>query len=557
MQKLYQSQKPRAEIEKPVAYLRNRLFVHNDDVTKQMRRDFTDVIEDYYPDHMTDENGRPVLDEFNQKIPREDRDLIIHGYRVGDEYTSFDRGDLTATAEYFRRFKIVDQRSRPKLDFKLKYIGVRKDDGSGERWPLRPDQIVACDKMLGEMCGIMDCNPRFGKTICACKITAETGMRTLMLVGQVDLARQFMKRLRASTNIGAVERREGRVIAGIAKNLEDFQKLDICVTTWQKLHSNPGLANAIKKLFGLIIIDEVHVFASECSPRIVDRFWAKYKIGLTATPTRKDKRETIITNLIGPVTVKGRAKQVPLYVRPVYTKFCPQFSQWTTYMSKIYKSKTRNKLAVDLIVADVKAGRKVLVSCSLIKHMQEMAKLLRAKGISCDIFNGQTKNREEFFERACAGAFDVTIGNQQMLTGIDVPVWSSMHLMVPSANAPKFYQVFSRVRTPAPGKPNALVYDYLDACSASNGCYRKRHQVYRNPDYAPILFTDQLGNPMAKPPSFKSIIEDANRNEPGSLVYGDGAKVHSSASDDDPDTFKAQLSKNGWQKGKSRWGWNR
>lgn len=556
MQKIFQRSQPRIVESKPVAYLRNRLYISNDDVTKQMRRDYTTVIEDFFPEYLEDEQGKPMLDDYNQKIPREDRDYVLHGYKVGEEYTSFDRGNLRETAEYFRGFKIVDQRSRPKLGFELRYIGVKNPE-TGERWPLRPDQVKACDKMLGEMYGIMDCNPRFGKTICACKITCETGLRTLMLVGQVDLARQFMKRLRASTNIAAVERREGRVIAGIAKNLEDFQKLDICVTTWQKLHKNPGLANAIKKLFGLVIVDEVHAFASECSPKIVDRFWAKYKIGLTATPTRKDRREPIITNIIGPVTVKGRAKQVPLYVRPVYTKFCPQFSAWTTYMSKIAKSSTRNKLAVKLIAADVKAGRKVLVSCGLLKHMQEIARLLKAKGISCDIFNGQTKNREQFFERACAGEFDVTIGNQQMLTGIDVPVWSSMHLLVPSANAPKFYQVFSRVRTPAPGKPNALVYDYLDACPASNGCYKKRHQVYRNPDYAPILFTDQLGNPLAKAPAYKAIIEAANRNEPGSIIFGDGSRVHASSQEDNPDVYKKQISKTGWQKGHSRWGWQR
>lgn len=543
---------------KPVAYLRNRLFCPLDCITRRDRENYTTVITDYYPEWLTDEQGRPLLDEQRMRIPREDRDLVVKGYKVGEEYISFDRGDLRETYDYFhRRFKIIDQRVAPKLPYQLKFLGVRKSRDTDERWPLRPEQQRAVTRMSEEMYGIMDCNPRFGKTICACALTAETKLRTLVLVGQADLAKQFLKRLRSSTNIGAIERREGRRLAGHAKNLAEFKQFDICVTTWQKLHRNPGLLKSIKKLFGLVIVDEVHEFASQCTPRIVDIFWSKYKIGLTATPTRKDKREVIITNVIGPVTVKGRAKQVPLYVHPVYTKFCPDFKIWNTYMNKIMQSKTRNKLALKLIAADVKAGRKVLVSCVRVEHMRYLSAQLTKMGISNDIFFGGTKNREEFFDHACEAQFDVTIGNQRMLTGIDVPVWSAMHMLVPMNNPPKFYQVFSRIRTPLQGKTHAIFYDYLDACGASNGCYRSRHASYTNKEYAPILFVDENNNPLAKPPALKSIIAAANANEEGSLVYGDGAAAHADSSASDAAVVTAEKSANGWLKGHSRWSWRR
>ena len=553
--------------ERPVAYLRNRLFVPKECVTRRMKDDYTQTITDFYSEWEEDDNGNYILDDQRQRIPRECRDYILYGYKIGQNYVSFDRGNLRETYNYFHRdYEIVDERSKPKLPYELRFLGVLKEDvnesGSHDRWPLRPEQVKAIDHMEEEMYGILDCNPRFGKTICACKLTCDTGLRTLVLVGQEDLADQFLTRLRSSTNIGAIERKAGKRLAGQAHNLAEFKQFDICVTTWQKLHRNPGLAHEIRKLYGFIIVDEVHQFASECSPVIVDRFWAKYKIGLTATPTRKDKREPIITNLVGPVTVKGRAKQVPLYVHIVNTKFCPEIPQnskrgWNSFINKLCHSGRRNKLACDLIEADVKAGRKVLVSTTRVDHMRDLKERLEKRGISCGIFNGSTKKRKEFFKQACSGAFDVTIGNQQMLTGIDVPVWSAMHLLIPSSNQPKFYQVFSRVRTPVEGKLYALLYEYLDACGASNGCYRTRHAVYLNKDYKPIYFVDKHNNIMGHQPKLKEIIDAANRNEPGKMLYGDGLSHHVESSAKDSKTAKAELSATGWMKGHSRWGWHR
>lgn len=514
----------------PEAYLEHRLFVPRGYVTSAMKEQFVDVIENYYDE--TDENGEL----------RESRDLVVKSYKVGEEYVSFERGDLEKIDRIFGKlFKIVDNRARPKLQHPIKFIGIKKTPKEGEgRWPLRPEQDKALRKLVDDfMYGILECPPRFGKTITATALICEKGLKTLILVNQEDLARQFEARFRSATNIGKVERKIGRQLIGYATKWSEFKKYDIVIATWQKFHVNRKKLLKFRDSFGLVLVDEVHRFASECSPSIVDNFNSKYRIGMTATPERKDRRDVIIKNIVGPVTVRGKTKQVPLFVRTVNTKFCPQFDRWNTYMSKIVKSKTRNNLALKLIEADVKAGRHVLVVTTRVKHMEDLKKALIDRGIKADIFRGGMKNkkqRQQVIADATSGKIQVTIANRQLLTGIDVPLWDSAHILIPSANPPNYYQEFSRVRTPRPGKLFALIYDYLDSHSASNGCYRKRHSLYLNKDYAPIQFVDENLNPLAKQPSLQKILDDAN-SPIGTPIYGDGASKMF-VNNDDPDREK-------------------
>jgi len=537
---------------RPVAYLEHRLFVPRRCVTQAIKEQFTDVIENYYDEF--DEDGEP----------RENRDLVVKSYKVGEEYVSFERGDLRKIEDIFGRIvKIKDKRAKPKLKTRIRFLGVLKDKVTRERYPLRPEQIKALHKLVDDyMYGILECPPRFGKTITAVALICQTNMKTLILVNQEDLARQFEDRFRSATNVGKLEREQGRRILGYATKWKEFQEYDIVIATWQKFHVNREKLLKFRDMFGLVIVDEVHRFASECSPSIVDNFNAKYRIGMTATPERKDQRDVIIKNIVGPVTVRGKTKQVPLFVRPVNTKFCPQFGRWTTYVSKIMKSKTRNNIALDLIEKDVKAGRHVLVVATRVKHMEDIKASLLKRGIPTDIFRGGLANkklRQQVIADATSGKIKVTVANRQLLTGIDVPLWDSAHILIPSANPPNYYQEFSRVRTPTPGKKFALIYDYLDAHPASNGCYRKRHTLYINKEYGPIQFVDENLNPLAKTPSLQRIIDAAN-DPTGTPIYGDGASGMFE-NNDDPDKTKAKQKrkgyiptpKKGWMKWQRKW----
>lgn len=491
----------------PKVYLRHRLFIPQEMFNSELRKAFSVIIENYYPEF--DEEGEPI----------EQRDLLIKGYKQhANGYVSLARGHLDKVWKHFDgKAQIVDQRSAPRLSFDLKWLGVKLEDGT--RGALKPEQ----DRFIGEMMdrgyGMGEAPPRFGKTICMSNITCRAGLKTLVVVHQVELAEQFESEFRRCTNIAQEEHRLRRKLVGYCKSFADFEKYEICITTWNRFHAPKpredadertvqmqvrrakAVAAAIAKLrnsFGLVLVDEAHRAASACFSAVVGQFNPWYRFGVTATPDRKDQLDAVIKLIIGPVVTRADEQKVLLRVRPIYTGFTPHFTRWHAYEAQIARDGRRNKLALELVEKDVKAGHSVVVVCKRTKHILEFTQALVARGIRAEAFWSGQKDRKGLLERAKKGHTQVTVAYRGMLLGINVPRWSSMHILSPGNNAPNHIQEISRVRTVMEGKRYAVLRDYLDACGASNGCYKTRHKVYTDARRQPIIFEDENGSPIKK-----------------------------------------------------------
>lgn len=495
----------------PKVYLRDRLYVHKSMLTPETRARFSILLRNFFPEF--DEQGEPI----------EVRDLLVRGWRHHKgEWYSLARGNLDVVWEEFaRRAEIVDQRAVVPLSFPLRWQNVLMKDGT--RSPLRDTQRKFIAEILKAGFGLGKAPPRFGKTICMSAIICHVGMRALIIVHQVELAKQFVAKFRRCTNINAAEAHYRRQLVGICDAWSDFDNFDICVTTWQRFHAVIPIIDSeredpyqevnerlqaqqkirydetqrqIRRLqnrFGIVIVDEAHRAASPCFSRVVDQFNPWYRLGVTATPDRKDRRDAVIKLIAGAVVSVGVEDKVLLRVRHIYTGFAPKFQSFTAYENKIANDARRNKLILDQIEADVKLGHHVVAVCTRREHIVEMAQKMMRRGITAEGFHGKAHDRDGILARAESGHTKVVFAMRSMLLGIDIPCWSSIHVLVPSANPPNYYQEISRVRTPLPGKPYAVVRDYLDACSASNGCYKYRHMVYTDKENAPILFEDANG----------------------------------------------------------------
>lgn len=476
------------------AWLSYRLWIKKEDVTQKMLDAYTDVIPDALPE--TDEFGEPI----------EDRNLYVEGYRYHKKLRlySFARGDVEKMHSIFKKFDIEDCTAAPDLRHRIKFLGVLV---KGELLPLRPDQKAPIKEILEKRYGILEAQPRFGKTTCMTKIVTKLGLRTIVFVHQVDLARQFEQEFRNDTNVNALERKYGRKIIGLARKWDDVKNLDVAIVTWQKFHAGKGGAKAIKRFrdsFGLTLVDEGHRFSSQFSSKVVGAFNTRYRVAVTATPERKDKRDVVFKQIVGPVTAIGKTKQVPMRVHPVYTGFAPKFGSFMSYTKKCSQSASRNKLCLRQVVAEANAGHFVLVVTTLKKHIFDLCERLKKKGIRVEAFYGGVRGRDDVLRRAKSGQAQVIVGMRSMLTGVNVPRWDRMHILMPTSNGPNHYQEFSRVRTVFEGKPYCVVHHYIDNCGAGRGCYGTCHSNYLNPKYAPIAFVDDNGN-IIKTPSFSSI----------------------------------------------------
>ena len=162
---------------------------------------------------------------------------------------------------------------------------------------LRIDQEAAVAAMLHHDTGVLCAPTAFGKTVTAAAIIAERGVNTLVLVHRTELLKQWQERLQSFLGIGKGV--VGTIGGGKAK---PTGKIDIAVM--QSL-SRQGEVNPLVENYGQVIIDECHHVGAVSFDAILKRVKAKYVLGLTATPIRRDGQQPIIFMQCGPIRHKA------------------------------------------------------------------------------------------------------------------------------------------------------------------------------------------------------------------------------------------------------------
>lgn len=158
---------------------------------------------------------------------------------------------------------------------------------------LRPDQQSAVVEMLSHDVGVLCAPTAFGKTVAAAAMIASRGVNTLVLVHRTELLKQWQKRLRAFLCLdkGAI----GTIGGGKTR---PTGQIDIAVM--QSL-SRQGEVNSLVENYGHVIVDECHHVGAVSFDAILKRTKAKYVLGLTATPIRRDGQQPIIFMQCGPI----------------------------------------------------------------------------------------------------------------------------------------------------------------------------------------------------------------------------------------------------------------
>ena len=130
------------------------------------------------------------------------------------------------------------------------------------------------------------------------------------------------------------------------------------------------------------LINQVNCFIWQ---EAISNFGAAYRIGLTATPQRKDGLHDVFFSHIGPIVywMEGH-KRVPLiwrigtdtrFSRRSYSLYNGEVntSKLVTMVSKV---ETRTDQIVSFAIRALKMGRKVLILSERVAHTKEMNELL-------------------------------------------------------------------------------------------------------------------------------------------------------------------------------------
>ncbi len=120
-----------------------------------------------------------------------------------------------------------------------------------------------------------------------------------------------------------------------------------------------GVVSDLVAEYGQVIVDECHRVSAISVESIMKQVKARYVLGLTATPFRKDGHHPIIMMQCGPIRYRATAKkevQESPYehvVNPRHTDFRLAVEEKDVSIQEIYSQLTRNENRNDMIFNDL------------------------------------------------------------------------------------------------------------------------------------------------------------------------------------------------------------
>ena len=349
---------------------------------------------------------------------------------------------------------------------------------------LREYQEKAVSEMIRHTHGTLSAPTGSGKTIMALAIIARQKQPTLIIVHTRELLNQW---------IMAIERFLG--IPGDAVGTLGGGKLNpgesISVGLVQTLKNKwPAIVDQV----GHVIVDECHKCPARTFTDVITKFDAKFFLGLSATPWRRDKLTQSIYFHLG--DQRHQISQERLFeegnlikprVIPRETSFetlTDPSRYYSLIMKELSQDRERNHLICSDVSLDQNDGIKLILSDRR-EHCHELAKIFETDfKLSSIVLTGSTpiKEREEIVSSLKETSSGILISTIALLSeGFDLPQLSTLFLTTPIRFSGRLMQCLGRILRPAPGKEKATVYDYVDTqvgvlCSAAAA----RERVYEN-----------------------------------------------------------------------------
>ncbi|HIE30140.1 TPA: DEAD/DEAH box helicase [Candidatus Poribacteria bacterium] len=352
-----------------------------------------------------------------------------------------------------RPFQLIDQRlTLPEVSFDSKIVP-------------RDYQKPAIEKAIIAKSGIIQAPCGSGKTMIGLEIIARAGQPALWLVHTKELLEQAVDRIQEylqipKAAIGIIEDNRqkigGEITVGMVQSLE--RKVDL------------KLANR----FGLVVLDEAHHAPAKTFSRVVSAFPALYRIGLTATPYRRDGMHPLMYYTIGytihkitHVDLTQSGELILPNVELIPTEFSFRYNDDYPKLIKVLtENEGRNRLILQKVAEEAKAGHYCLVLSERIAHCELLHKEFEQETpeVKSAVLVGELNQSEqqrvmnELRNRELNVVFATKVADE----GLDIAHLDRLFIATPYRSAHKVKQQVGRIMRPAEDKSDAIVYDFVD-----------------------------------------------------------------------------------------------
>lgn len=334
-------------------------------------------------------------------------------------------------------------------------------------------------------------SPASGKTTAALMLATIMRVKTIVIISNSVLMRQWCDRIRRELGI------EPGIVGGGKRNLDP----PIVVAMQQSICK---LSDRDIARFGLLIGDEIQQFGAATFQESVNRFPARYRLGVSGDEHRADRKECLIYDQFGPVSVEVKADELvscgrihEVEIRIVPTEFKAEWWSAIDAMkprpgesfekaaqrrakakiamaeklaSELASDQDRNDLIVSLAKQSVADTGRVMVLSTRREHCHVLDSRITAAGLTSGLLIGGADYREEFARTLRAftsNSIQAAVGTYQAIgVGFDLPVVARGIFASPVANSPtgdkQWRQYRGRFARTADGKGDAALYYIWD-----------------------------------------------------------------------------------------------
>ena len=347
-----------------------------------------------------------------------------------------------------------------------------------ERVTLSAAQERAVGDVLKRRIGVLEAPAGSGKTIMAMSVIARRRQPTLIIVHTKELAHQAVAR--AAAVLGLDEAEIGFVGDG---QCTVGERLTIGLVQTLARGIPPALLEV-----GQVVVDECHHCPAVQMAALVSQFPAKFLLGLSATPYRRDGLGRVIAFYLGETTARiDKAELADRLIAPTIIKretgCVVAGDSFTELVADLIHDPRRNRLIVADVAHAVRAGRTCLILSDRVDHVERLTEMLTDAGVSAAALHGQLgkRRRGEVVAALGAGTLQAVVATGSLIgEGFDSPRLDTFFLATPVSFVGRVTQYIGRVSRTALGKVDALVVDYCDDNRMLWASWGKRGRLYRS-----------------------------------------------------------------------------
>lgn len=297
---------------------------------------------------------------------------------------------------------------------------------------------------IGRKSGVLVAPAGSGKTIMGLSYVSAMGQKTLWLCHTKHLADQAIESAKkVIPYVGKI----GKIYEGEV----DFKDCNLTIGLFQALQNKPELLRELSQEIGTVVIDECHHAPADTFAGVLEQLKPKYMLGVSATPDRKDKLETVMFAYIGPILHTIHREDLytgGVLIKPkvefIFTKFMytnasvknehesvdaggDRFN-FNALLDALTKDEQRANLVADTIVKKYKENPNgfFLVLSDRIDYCEKMKVLVDKKlgthKLSCYLHSGVSKKDSELIMAAFRQKrFPILFATKLAKEGLDFP----------------------------------------------------------------------------------------------------------------------------------------